>query len=51
MTNKTTKDSGVTIDTHNKVDIETVELLIKTNTKTILEHPELALEIPPLMIH
>ena len=51
MANKTTKDSGVTIDTHNKVDIETVELLIKTNTKTILEHPELALEIPPLMIH
>lgn len=51
MANKTTKDSGVTIDTHNKMDIEMVANLIKTNAKTIIEHPELAFEIPPTLLH
>ena len=36
MANKTTKDSGVTIDTHNKMDIESLEKLIKTNTNTMI---------------
>ena len=33
------------------MDIESVETIIKTNVKTILEHPELAEEIPVLMLH
>lgn len=51
MANKTTKDSGVTIDTHNKMDIESLEKLIKTNAKTLIDHPELAMEIPALLVH
>lgn len=44
-------ESGIGIDTHNKMTMPEVEEIITTNCKLVIENPELAKAIPPILIH
>lgn len=43
--------SKLNIDSHNMVTIDELETLIETNAQTIINNPELAKDIPPILIH
>ena len=39
------------IDTHNRMSMNELEEILMTNCKMICENPELAMTIPPILIH
>ena len=43
--------SKINIDTHNMLDMEELETLLETNSKTIIENKGMSSKIPPLLIH
>ena len=44
-------ENKVAIDTHNRMTMQELEELIRTNCSLIIENPELAATIPPILIH
>ena len=47
----TRKDNSVAVDTHNRMTMQELEEIIRTNCQLIIENPELAATIPPILIH
>ena len=47
----TTKNTNMTIDTHNRVSMSELEQIIRTNCSLVISNPELAKTIPPILIH
>ena len=45
------KNQSVAIDTHNRMSMEELETILKTNCKLIIENPGIAATIPPILIH
>ena len=43
--------STVSIDTHNKMSIEELVEILRTNCRMIIENPDLAETLPPILIH
>ena len=46
-----TEKSIVSIDTHNKMNIEELIEILKTNCRMIINNPSIAKDLPPILIH
>ena len=46
-----TKNDSIAIDTHNRMSMAELEEILKTNCQLIIDNPELAATIPPILIH
>lgn len=47
----TRNDDATAIDTHNRMTMDELEEILRTNCQLIIENPELAMTIPPILIH
>ena len=47
----TKKNDSIAIDTHNRMSMAELEEILKTNCQLIIDNPELAMTIPPILIH
>lgn len=47
----TRNDNAMAIDTHNRMTMDELEEILRTNCQLIIENPELAMTIPPILIH
>lgn len=45
------KEESITIDTHNRMSIEELTEILRTNCRIIIENPSLAEVLPPILIH
>ena len=46
-----TKNESIAIDTHNRMSMSELEEILTTNCKLIIDNPDLAATIPPILIH
>lgn len=47
----TRNENKAVVDTHNRMSMKEIEEIIRTNCQLIIENPELARTIPPILIH
>lgn len=47
----TRNENKAVVDTHNRMSMAELEEIIRTNCQLIIEHPEMAMTIPPILIH
>lgn len=47
----TRNDSKVAVDTHNRMTMDELENILTTNCQLIIDHPEMSMTIPPILIH
>ena len=47
----TRNENKAIVDTHNRMNMKELEEIIRTNCQLIIENPELAMTIPPILIH
>ena len=47
----TRNENKAVVDTHNRMSMQELEEIIRTNCQLIIENPKLAMTIPPILIH
>ena len=47
----TRNENKVVVDTHNRMSMQELEEIIRTNCQLIIENPSMAMTIPPILIH